>query len=58
MLFLEIERNLSIPLLEGILKYWPFSNYLKETLFLQELFEVLDFCNLENNQPLFNNLLN
>ena len=36
--------TLSIPLLEGILKYWPFANYMKETLFLQELLEIFKFC--------------
>ena len=46
-LFLEKERNLSIHLLEGILKYWPLANYVKETLFLQELSEILIFCDLE-----------
>ena len=55
-LFLEKERNLSIHLLEGILKYWPFANYLKEALFLQELSEILIFCDLDNIQPLVNKL--
>jgi serine/threonine-protein phosphatase 2A regulatory subunit B' len=53
---LEKERNLSIHLLEGILKYWPFANYLKEALFLQELSEILIFCDLDNIQPLVNKL--
>ena len=52
MLFLTKDSTLSIPLLEGILKYWPFANYIKETLFLQELPEVFEFCDVEKIQPL------
>jgi serine/threonine-protein phosphatase 2A regulatory subunit B' len=37
MLFLTKDRSLAIPLLEGLLKYWPFANCVKETLFLTEL---------------------
>ena len=37
MLFLTKDRTLAIPLLEGLLKYWPFANCVKETLFLTEL---------------------
>lgn len=44
MLFLSKDRTLAIPLLQGILKYWPFANYLKETLFLTELLEILEVC--------------
>ena len=56
MLFLTKDSTLSIPLLEGILKYWPFANYVKETLFLQELPEVFEFCDAEKIQPLVNKL--
>ena len=52
MLFLTKDSTLSIPLLEGILKYWPFANYIKETLFLQELPEVFEFSDVEKIQPL------
>ena len=52
MLFLTKDSTLAIPLLEGILKYWPFANYVKETLFLQELPEVFEFCDAEKLQPL------
>ena len=48
--------NLSVPLLEGILKYWPFANYAKETLFLQELPEVFEFCDVEKIQPIIGKL--
>ena len=42
MLFLTKDKSLAIPLLEGLLKYWPFANCVKETLFLTELQEVLE----------------
>ena len=38
---------MAIPLLEGLLKYWPFANCIKETLFLTELQEVLEVCEVE-----------
>lgn len=56
MLFLTKDSLLAIPLLEGILKYWPFANYIKETLFLQELPEIFEFCDPEKIQPLVNKL--
>jgi len=52
MLFLTKDSSLAILLLEGILKYWPFANFFKETLFLQELPEVLEFCDVEKIKPL------
>lgn len=42
MLFLTKDKTLAIPLLRGLLKYWPFANCVKETLFLTELQEVLE----------------
>ena len=56
MLFLTKDSSLSIPLLEGMLKYWPFANNIKETLFLQELPEVFEFCDVEKIQPLIGKL--
>ena len=52
MLFLTKDRNLAIPLLEGLLKYWPFANWVKETLFLTELQEVLEVCEVEKIEHL------
>ncbi len=52
MLFLSKDRTLAIPLLQGILKYWPFANYLKETLFLTELQEILEAVEVEKLGPL------
>ncbi|CAI2368634.1 unnamed protein product [Moneuplotes crassus] len=42
MLFLTKDKSLAISLLKGLLKYWPFANCVKETLFLTELQEVLE----------------
>lgn len=42
MLFLTKDKTLAITLLRGLLKYWPFANCVKETLFLTELQEVLE----------------
>lgn len=44
MLFLSKEPNLAFPLINGLLKYWPFANYAKETLFLSELLDILEVC--------------
>ena len=52
MLFLTKDRTLAIPLLEGLLKYWPFANCIKETLFLTELQEVLEVCEVDKVDPL------
>ena len=52
MLFLTKDRTLAIPLLEGLLKYWPFANCVKETLFLTELQEVLEVCEVERVEHL------
>lgn len=52
MLFLTKDRTRAIPLLEGLLKYWPFANCVKETLFLTELQEVLEVCEVEKVEPL------
>eukprot|EP00344_Euplotes_crassus_P004540 CAMPEP_0197004290 /NCGR_PEP_ID=MMETSP1380-20130617/21200_1 /TAXON_ID=5936 /ORGANISM="Euplotes crassus, Strain CT5" /LENGTH=446 /DNA_ID=CAMNT_0042423033 /DNA_START=92 /DNA_END=1432 /DNA_ORIENTATION=+ len=52
MLFLTKDRNLAIPLLEGLLRYWPFANCVKETLFLTELQEVLEVCEVEKVEPI------
>lgn len=47
MLFLTKDRTLALPLLEGLLRYWPFANSVKETLFLTELQEVLEVCEVD-----------
>lgn len=47
MLFLTKDRTLAVFLLEGLLRYWPFANCVKETLFLTELQEVLEVCEVD-----------
>ena len=56
MLFLTKDRTLALPLLEGLLKYWPFANCVKETLFLTELQEVLEVCEVDKIEGLVNKL--
>ena len=46
MLFVSKDPLLAFPLVEGLLKYWPFANFGKELLFLQELPEVDIILNL------------
>ena len=38
---------MAVPLLEGLLKYWPYANSKKEALFLAELQEVLEECEVD-----------
>ena len=52
MLFLTKDRTLAISLLEGLLRYWPFANCVKETLFLTELQEVLEVCEVDKIEHL------
>ena len=52
MLFLTKDRTLAIPLLDNLLRYWPFANCMKETLFLTELQEVLEVCEVDRVEPL------
>jgi len=56
MLFLTKDRTLGVPLLEGLLKYWPFANCVKETLFLTELQEVLEVCEVDKIEHLISKL--
>ena len=52
MLFLSKDHSLAIPLVEGLLRYWPFGNSPKETLFLTELNDVIEVCELSKLEPL------
>lgn len=56
MLFVSKDPMLAFPLIEGLLKYWPFANYAKETKFLQELLEVLDVCDSPKLEPYIDRL--
>lgn len=52
MLFLTKDRTLAFPLLEGLLKFWPFASCVKETLFLTELQEVLEVVEVDKMEYL------
>ena len=52
MLFLTKDRMLAVALLEGLLRFWPFANSVKETLFLTELQELLEVCEPTSIAPL------
>lgn len=53
MLFLSKETSLAFPLIEGLLKYWPFANYVKATLFLSEMLDILEVCcDMQKLEPL------
>ena len=43
MLFIVKDPSLITPLIDGLLKYWPFGNASKEILFLQELAELMQY---------------
>lgn len=43
MLFVVKDQALIAPLVDGLLKYWPFGNAGKEILFLQELAELMQY---------------
>jgi serine/threonine-protein phosphatase 2A regulatory subunit B' len=46
MLYLSKMPDLAIDLLNGLLRYWPHSNSIKEMMFLSELLEVLEICEI------------
>ena len=46
MLFVSKDSGLAFTLINGLLKYWPFASFGKETLFLAELLEVMDVCDM------------
>ncbi|XP_062502738.1 serine/threonine-protein phosphatase 2A 56 kDa regulatory subunit epsilon isoform-like isoform X2 [Corticium candelabrum] len=58
--FLEKDCNLSTPVVNGLLKYWPKTNSMKEVMFLGELEEVLDVTQphqfLHIREPVFKQL--
>ena len=47
MLFVSKDNSLCVPLLESLLKYWPYANRVKENLFLQELSAVIGVCDAD-----------
>lgn len=42
--------------MEGLLRYWPFGNSVKEVMFLTELVEVLEVCEIAKLEPLITKL--
>jgi len=56
MLFLSKDPTLSMQLVEGILKFWPFANSAKEVMFLTELLEVLEVCEISKLEPMIQKL--
>ena len=55
-LFLMKDNSLTIPLLEGLLRYWPFANGAKELAFLAELIEVFDYSDVDKLERLIGKL--
>lgn len=59
-LYTAKEAQLSTPIIKGLLKYWPYGNSTKESLFLQEIEEIFDLIKSENiveyREPLFRRL--
>jgi serine/threonine-protein phosphatase 2A regulatory subunit B' len=51
MLFVSKDPLLAFDLILGLLKYWPFASFGKETLFLAELLEVMDVCDITKLDP-------
>lgn len=58
MLFLSKDPSLAIKLVKGLLRYWPFGNSTKETMFLSQLSEVLEVCDIQKLEPIVKNLFN
>lgn len=61
MLYLSKDESLAILLLKGILRYWPFGNSSKESLFLSEINEIIEYCDVYHIQnlvkPIFKRLV-
>jgi serine/threonine-protein phosphatase 2A regulatory subunit B' len=51
MLFLTKDSSLIYLLLDGLMKYWPFANYVKEMLFLSEVLEIIEVADMEKLDP-------
>lgn len=56
MLFLSKDPSLAVYLVEGLLRYWPFANSAKEVMFLTELLEVLEVCEIMRLEHLISKL--
>ena len=58
MYFLHKDKTLSIPLIDGLLRYWSIVSYSGEMSFLYELLHVLEFCEISKLEPLIPKLFN
>ena len=56
--FANKDPTLTIPIIEGLLKFWPCSNSTKILLFLNELDELFDFVQVAQAEALFDQLVN
>lgn len=45
--YVEKDADTLIPIVQGLVKYWPWSNAAKQVLFLNELEEILEMCRAE-----------
>ena len=52
MLYINRDNSLAIPLAESLLRYWPVGNSVKETLFLAELNDIIELCDISKLEPL------
>jgi len=54
--FVEKEPQLAVPVISGLLKYWPATNSAKEVLFLNELEDLLELTQAEEFKQLIHPL--
>jgi len=54
--FVDKDPTLSVPVLQGLLKYWPITHSAKEMLFLNELEELLELTQQEEFKQILNAL--
>jgi serine/threonine-protein phosphatase 2A regulatory subunit B' len=52
LVFCDHQPSLSIPLIEGLLRYWPVGNSRKELLFIYEIDLALAYCDFSKHKPL------
>ena len=51
------DPSLTTPIVRGLIKFWPYGNSAKETMFLDELEEIFDFVEPEQLEEFFEPLL-
>ena len=45
--YVEKDPETIVPIISGLVRYWPWTNAAKQVLFLSELEEVLELCRVE-----------